>query len=92
MAPPPPYINGHSNETGPEVPPKVDRTSKPGRVRSGQDFGSGKELDYDGNYINTGRGGNVDPQHKVSTADQPVDRCFCLPSIGRTGAFSDCNL
>ncbi|XP_045118000.1 tight junction protein ZO-1-like isoform X7 [Portunus trituberculatus] len=64
MVPPPPYINGHSNEAGPEVPPKVDRTSKPGRVRSGQDFGSGKELDYDGNYINTGRGSSVDPQHK----------------------------
>lgn len=79
MAPPPPYINGHSNESGPEVPPKVDRTSKPGRVRSGQDFGSGKELDYDGNYINTGRGASVEPQHKVSTAHQPVGRWFSLP-------------
>ncbi|XP_069952177.1 tight junction protein ZO-1 isoform X2 [Cherax quadricarinatus] len=64
MAPPPPYLNGHTNEAGPEVPPKVDRTSKPGRVRSGQDFGSGKELEYDGNYMNTGRGNSVDPQHK----------------------------
>ncbi|XP_069952180.1 tight junction protein ZO-3 isoform X5 [Cherax quadricarinatus] len=67
MAPPPPYLNGHTNEAGPEVPPKVDRTSKPGRVRSGQDFGSGKELEYDGNYMNTGRGNSVDPQHKVAS-------------------------
>ncbi|XP_071514342.1 tight junction protein 1 isoform X14 [Panulirus ornatus] len=65
---PPPYLNGHTNEAGPEVPPKVDRTSKPGRVRSGQDFGSGKELEYDGNYMNTGRGNNVDPQHKVTSS------------------------
>nr|XP_053644181.1 tight junction protein ZO-1-like isoform X5 [Cherax quadricarinatus] len=67
MAPPPQYLNGHTNEAGPEVPPKVDRTSKPGRVRSGQDFGSGKELEYDGNYMNTGRGNSVDPQHKVAS-------------------------
>ncbi|XP_071514333.1 uncharacterized protein pyd isoform X8 [Panulirus ornatus] len=72
---PPPYLNGHTNEAGPEVPPKVDRTSKPGRVRSGQDFGSGKELEYDGNYMNTGRGNNVDPQHK-----SPYD--MMNPSLG----------
>ncbi|XP_042227784.1 tight junction protein ZO-1-like isoform X6 [Homarus americanus] len=65
---PPPYLNGHTNESGPEIPPKVDRTSKPGRVRSGQDFGYGKELEYDGNYMNTGRGNSVDPQHKVTSA------------------------
>ncbi|XP_069976901.1 tight junction protein ZO-1 isoform X15 [Penaeus vannamei] len=64
MAPPPPYLNGHSGEGGPEVPPKVDRTSKPGRVRSGQDFGSGKDLDYDANYMNTGRGNSLERQHK----------------------------
>ncbi|XP_064114052.1 tight junction protein ZO-1-like isoform X4 [Macrobrachium nipponense] len=64
LPPPPPYLNGHSNETGPELPPKVDRTSKPGRVRSGQDFGSGKELDYDNNYLNTGRGNSLERQHK----------------------------
>lgn len=61
---PPPYLNGHSPEGAPDVPPKVDRTSKPGRVRSGQDFGSGKDLELDANnYMNTGRGS--DSQHKV---------------------------
>ncbi|KAK4292853.1 hypothetical protein Pmani_034414 [Petrolisthes manimaculis] len=60
---PPPYLNGHSPDGAPEVPPKVDRTSKPGRVRSGQDFGSGKDLELDANnYMNTGRGS--DSQHK----------------------------
>lgn len=80
MAPPPPYLNGHSGEGGPEVPPKVDRTSKPGRVRSGQDFGSGKDLDYDANYMNTGRGNSLERQHKVST---PAVALHCmLDSVG----------
>ena len=62
-----PQINGHSSGTdkAPEIPPKIDRTSKPGRVRSGHDFGSGKDLEND-NYINTGRGSSLERQNKVS--------------------------
>ena len=59
-------VNGHSTDVAPEVPPKIDRTSKPGRVRSGHDFGSGKDLENDNNYINAGKGSSLERQNKVS--------------------------
>lgn len=61
--PPPPPLQTTQQ---PDLPPKINRASKPNRLRSssqdrnsGQDFGSGKENDFsDNNYINTGRGTN----------------------------------
>ncbi|CAL4145261.1 unnamed protein product, partial [Meganyctiphanes norvegica] len=80
MQPPPPYVNGHNGDAPPpEVPPKIDRGSKPSQRRqTPQDGGGphgGKEGDYDANYINTGRASSLERQQK-----SPYD--MMNPSLG----------